>query len=70
MREPRADQAGCSGNKAWALLNDRNDLDLRWCALEPAPRIWLLLAAGSRFVMPFRYERPKPGFRCSRIFTF
>ena len=27
-REPREDQAGCSDNKAGALLNDRNDLDL------------------------------------------
>jgi len=47
-----------------------NDLDLGWCALEPAAKIWLWFAAGSRFVMPFRYERPKPGFRCSRISTF
>ena len=33
-----------------------NNLDLGWCALEPAPKIWLWFAAGSRFVMPFRYE--------------
>ena len=66
-REPREDQAGCSDNKAGALLNDRNDLDLGGWALEPAPKVF---AAGSRLVMSFRYERPKPGFRCSRIFTF
>jgi hypothetical protein len=30
-----------------------NDLDLGWCALEPAAKIWLWFAAGSRFVVPF-----------------
>jgi hypothetical protein len=26
--------------------------------------------AGSHFAIPFRFERPKPGFKCSRISTF
>jgi hypothetical protein len=30
-----------------------NDLDLGWCALEPAAKIWLWFAVGSRFVVPF-----------------
>ena len=29
------------------------DLDLGWCALEPAAKIWLWFAAGSRFVVTF-----------------
>ena len=30
-----------------------NDLDLGWCSLEPAAKIWLWFAVGSRFVVPF-----------------
>ena len=30
-----------------------NDLDPERCALEPAAKIWLWFAAGSRFVVPF-----------------
>jgi len=30
-----------------------NDLDLGWCALEPAAKIWLWFAVRSRFVVSF-----------------
>ena len=42
-----------------------NDLDLEWCAFEPASKIWLWFAVGSRFVVPFSETRfqEQPNFR-------
>jgi hypothetical protein len=57
------------GSGTCAATGILNDLHLGWCTGAGAKGL-VVVAAGSRFVMPFRYERPKPGFRYSRISTF